>query len=268
VSARAQLARITARLDRLEAAARPPAPADPVTLAARVGLVLDPWQARVMASRAQTLLLCCGRQVGKSTVVALLIVAMLLEAERTVVIISPSERQSKELLRRVLTLWRKLGRPVAHTSVTRTSLELVNYSRLEALPSNEDTVRGISAVDLLVAEEAALVPDGLYGSVSPMLAVSNGRLVAPSTPRGKRGWWHGLWSMRPADDPDIERVEVPATLCPRISARFLERERRRIGHWWYSQEYECRFSESGEGLISYEDAMASISDAVRPLFAS
>ena len=39
-----------------------------------------------------------------------------------------------------------------------------------------------SGVTLLVIDEAARVPDALYFSVRPMLAVSRGRLVALSTP--------------------------------------------------------------------------------------
>jgi hypothetical protein len=198
----------------------------------------------------------------------LLIVAHLVQAEKTIVIIAPSERQSKELLRTVLTLWRKLGRPVPHTHITRTSLELVNASRLEALPASEDTIRGISAVDLLVAEEASMVPDGLFNSVSPMLAVSNGRLVAPSTPRGRRGWWYGLWDMPPSDDPDIERVTVTAEACPRISPQFLARERRRVGEWWYQQEYLCAFLEDEEQLVSDEHLAAALTPSVQPLFAA
>ncbi len=37
-------------------------------------------------------------------------------------------------------------------------------------------MRGYAGVDLLVIDEAARVPDELYRSVRPMLAVSNGRL--------------------------------------------------------------------------------------------
>ena len=61
-----------------------------------------------------------------------------------------------------------------------------------------------------------------------MLAVSGGRLIALSTPFGKRGWFHAAW--RSAEDWD--RVKVTAEQCPRISAEFLVEERvlaRRLG---------------------------------------
>jgi len=58
-----------------------------------------------------------------------------------------------------------------------------------------------------------------------------------STPFGTRGWWYEAWRSTEA----WERYEVPAEHCPRISAAFLEEERRTIGEWWYRQEYGCEF---------------------------
>jgi hypothetical protein len=43
---------------------------------------------------------------------------------------------------------------------------------------------------LVIVDEAARVPDDLYRAVRPMLAVSQGRLIALSTPFGQRGWFY------------------------------------------------------------------------------
>jgi hypothetical protein len=230
----------------------------PVAIAQAGGLIdLDPWQRRVLASDAQTLLINCSRQAGKSTIVAVLIVAELLKPERTVVIVAPSERQSKELYRKVLTFWRRLGKPVNHVTINRTSLELVNESRLLALPGKPDTIRGVSAVNLLVADEASVIPDDLYNAVTPMLAVSNGRLIAPSTPHGKRGWWYDLWTSAVEEDPDIERVTAKATEIPRISETFLKRERRRLGNMIYLQEYDNQFLDDERQAFASDDIAAA-----------
>lgn len=270
---------LAARIERLErryaaeTTARESAPTiatlvhDPVALCARAGFVPDPWQLALLRSVAQTLLVLCSRQAGKSTIIALLIVLSLLQPNQMIVIVSPSERQSKELFRKVLAFWRKIGRLVPHVSVTRTSLELANGTRLEAFPGNADTIRGISAVNLLVAEEASLVSEELFTAFSPMLAVSNGRLVAPCTPKGKRGWFWELWSMAPAEDPDIERVKVLATDCPRISPLFLARERKRVGEHWYGQEFLCEFRDLVDQLIPTDLILAALTSDVQPLFA-
>ena len=58
------------------------------------------------------------------------------------------------------------------------SLALPNGSRIVGLPGNEATVRGFSAVSLLLVDEAARVSDDLYLAIRPMLAVSDGDAVA------------------------------------------------------------------------------------------
>ncbi len=143
--------------------------------------------------------------------------------------------------------------------------EFPNGSRIVALPgADEGTIRGYASVRLLIIDEAARVPDGLYRAVRPMLAVSGGRLVALSTPFGKRGWWHQEWTEGGAG---WERVQITADQCPRISAEFLEAERRSMPQSWFRQEYFCQFSEAEGAVFSYADVMAALSADVKPLFA-
>jgi hypothetical protein len=64
-----------------------------------------------------------------------------------------------------------------------------------------------------------------------MLAVSGGKLVAVSTPFGKRGWFYDEWT----GAADWERVQITATQCPRITSDFLAEEKRSMGDRWYRQ---------------------------------
>src|SRR5208282_1075770 len=99
---------------------------------------------------------------------------------------------------------------------------LANGSRIVSLPGDEKNIRGFSGVALLVIDEAARVLDSLYCSVRPMLAVSRGRMVALSTPYGKRGWFHDEWH----GAGEWQRVRITAPECPRITAEFLAEEKR------------------------------------------
>jgi hypothetical protein len=168
---------------------------DPGLIARDVGIdQLDDWQFRLLDEPPKRLLCCCGRQVGKSTAAAVCALnAVTYAAPSTVVLISPSMRQSVELFRTFHTMWAALpGRPVA-TYETLQRLELENGSRVISLPGSERTVRGIPAVDLIVIDEAARVDDELLAATRPMLAVSNGSLFALTTPAGKRGWFYEQW---------------------------------------------------------------------------
>jgi hypothetical protein len=208
-------------------------------------------------------LLLCSRQAGKSvTVASLALDTALLKPRSPVLLLSPSQRQSGELFRKVLDLFNALGRPVSVQSETALRLELTNGSRILSLPGTEGTVRGFSGVGMLIIDEAARVADPLYCAVRPMLAVSQGKLVALSTPFGKRGWFHDAWHSA----EDWQRVKITADQCPRITKAFLAEERKALGERWWRQEYACSFEDTIDAVFSYEDIQAAMSDSIKPLF--
>lgn len=211
---------------------------DPVLLMRMLGIEPDSWQAEVLRSTSPRILLNCSRQSGKSTVSAALAVYMAVyQPGALVLLLSPTLRQSQELFRKCLSVYRLVASDVPPESETKLTLELGNDSRIVSLPGKESTIRGFSGVSLLLVDEAARVPDDLYYSVRPMLAVSNGRLIALSTPFGTRGWWYEAWR---SSEP-WERYTITAEQCPRISPEFLAEEKRALGEWWFRQEYFCEF---------------------------
>ena len=209
------------------------------------------------------MLVLCSRQAGKSTAAAALALRTALTRPLSpILLVSRSRRQSEELFRKVLDLFRQSGRPMGSTLENKLELELTNGSRILCLPGSEATIRGFSGVALLVIDEAARVPDELYYAVRPMLAVSGGRLIALTTPFGKRGWFYEAWK----SETSWERIETPATRCPRISAAFLEEEHLALGQRWFAQEYLCSFEDAVGSVFLREDLDAALDNDLRPLF--
>jgi hypothetical protein len=253
-------------------------------------MVPDRWQTEVLRTRRAQILLLCSRQVGKTLVAAALALrTALLEAPALVLVLTPSERQSSEFMRRIKELHEALRRPTnvaapvqsfyekqlaeagkddvyfrlpAKIRESTLQLHLDNGSRIIGLPASEGKVRVYSSVALLLIDEASRVDDNLYRAMRPMLAVSRGRLVALSTPFGKRGWFHDAWH----GSGDWARVKVTAEQCPRIPAAFLEEERQALGERWYRQEYQCSFEEVIDAVFQHADIQACLSDSVQPLF--
>jgi hypothetical protein len=149
-----------------------------------------PWQARLLRSQARQLLLNCTRQAGKSTCTAALALHQALyQPGPLVLLLAPALRQSQELFRKVKHFASALDLPnEAIEGETSLRIELVNGGRIETLPGKEGTIRGFSAVSLLIVDEAARVADELYRAIRPMLAVSGGRVVLLSSPFGRRGF--------------------------------------------------------------------------------
>ena len=152
---------------------------DPALVLRACGLPPDPWQRDLLLSGDRQLLLNCSRQSGKSTVVATLALhTALFTPGALVLLVSPSLRQSGEIYRKVLDGYHALGQPLPAVHETRSGLELANGARVLCLPGREQTIRSFGGVNLLVLDEATRIPDELYRSVRPMLAVSRGRTTA------------------------------------------------------------------------------------------
>ena len=227
-----------------------------------LGFEPDALQAQVLNSKSNRGLLNCARQWGKSTVTAAKAVYQAQhEAGSLTLVVSPSERQSGEFLRKAAGFVRRLGLRVKGDGDNDLSLIFPNQSRIVGLPGSEATIRGFSAVSLLLVDEAARVSDDLYFSVRPMLAVSNGALWLMSTPFGKRGFFHREWER----GSGWLRLQVNAYECARIGQSFLEEERATMGERWFRQEYLCEFTDVSSGVFDPELVERAVSDEVEAL---
>ena len=220
--------------------------ADAVAFAGAVGITPDAWQERVLRWTGKRLLLNCSRQAGKSTTTSVLALHRALFTPRALILlISPSLRQSAELFRKVTDALGRLPVRPAMPEENKLSLQFANGSRIVSLPSSEATIRGFSAVSLIIEDEAAFVDDGLHAALRPMLAVSDGQLVLMSTPNGRRGHFFEAWER---GGEAWERVQVKGYDVPRIARSFLDEERRALGER-FRQEYGCEFVNAATGLV-------------------
>jgi hypothetical protein len=229
----------------------------------RLDLPVDELQARVLRTASKRGILNCSRQWGKSTITAAKAVHQALhEAESLTVVVSPSGRQSGEFLRKAVGFARKLGIRPKGDGDNEISLELPNRSRIVGLPGTESTIRGFSAVSLLLVDEAARCSDDLYLAIRPMLAVSDGTLWLMSTPFGKRGFFYETWAN---GGPEWERFRAPATECARIRKAHLDEERATMGDRWFRQEYLCEFEDTVSGIFARDLVEGAITDEIEPL---
>lgn len=237
---------------------------DPTLFARDCGITPDPWQQDLLLKRPARSLLCCSRQSGKSTVTALMALwTACYESPALILLLSPSQRQSAELFKTVMGFHGRVAGapPLRSESVLRAEFE--NGSRIMALPGTERTVRGYAAADLLVIDEASRVEDELLAAVRPMMATKkHGRLIALTTPAGKRGWFYEAWTK----GEEWNRVKVAASDCPRISKEFLDEEFRELGAARFAEEYQLEFRDDDEAVFPVAIIDAAFSAEVRPLW--
>src|SRR5215475_7244530 len=83
---------------------------DPVLFAQdRLSFCPDDWQARLLRSDARQIALNCCRQAGKSTATAIVALhCALFEPGSLILLVSPSQRQSRELFAKLMDFLRSL----------------------------------------------------------------------------------------------------------------------------------------------------------------
>jgi len=201
---------------------------------------LDDWQKQVLETEGNVCLRS-GRQVGKSFVVALKTAIFAIEnPNKTVLVISSVERQAYLLFEKILDLTLTLDKNAVKKGKdkpTKHKLTLKNKSRIYCLPTGLTGygIRGYT-VDLLIADEAAFIPEDVWVAVTPMLAVTKGNLILLSTPFGKGGYFYDCFN-----DPNFSKFHVSSEDCERISKEFLDHEKTRLTRLQYAQEYLGEF---------------------------
>src|SRR5271170_5194131 len=175
-----------------------------------LGVEPAPWQAQFLrAPRGASILALTARQVGKTTAAAWAIAHyMLFTPGGLSVIACPAQRQSKEAVRRVRDILIKVGAELRGDNIYE--LELKNGSRVLALPSTDDSIRGLTVDGWIVADEAARLSDDLISALRPMRARRpEARLAMLSTAWSRTD---PFWTAWESEDASVIRLRATAEI--------------------------------------------------------
>lgn len=220
---------------------------------AAYGFVPDPWQEDLISSR-RNCLVCCARQVGKSTAIAALAAHQFYYSPGSLtLIVSPREDQSAELLKKVRNFLLAMPGQGRLEGNAKTSLEGPTGSRVLALPGTDGSTRGYSP-DLLILEECAHMSDSTIDAVLPSVAVTGGRVVMISTPAGRVGRFFRFWIDSEEMEskglvPDYDRIHATYEKCSRYKPEFIAAQRRSLGEYGFAQEFLAQFTASDRAVF-------------------
>lgn len=227
-----------------------------IDLARRTGFEPLGWQVEALTSTAPRMLFNCTRQGGKSTVSAILALHNALYSPGSAtLIIAEGERQSKNLLKTIRARYSMLRigeRPIYES---RTELQLPSGSFITALPGTSGASRSFAGVSLLILDEAARIPVEAIDAASPTQSTAvNPRLIALSTPFGRRG---SFWEWWDSGGDEWTKFSARWDECSWISPEFIEHERARMSAAQFRQEYEGAFEDTDQNVFSYSDIEAA-----------
>ena len=210
----------------------------------------DKWQVEVLEYEGN-ITIRSGRQVGKSVVIAEKAVRFALKHPGTVtLVIAASQRQAGLLFEKVKGTFELRGVDFLEPP-TLTKILLVNGSKVLCLPAGKTGmfIRGYT-LDLLIIDESSYVPECVFNSIVPMIAVSKkmkgfGWMIMLSTPFGKGGFFYNSFT-----DPDFRQWHVSSEDCVRIPKSLLLKEKKRMSKAEYAQEWQGEFAEEWNQFFS------------------
>lgn len=222
------------------------------------GIALDEWQKEILDTPG-SIVLCSGRQVGKSTIISIRDGKRAAEkAKESILIIAPTERQAQEIFYKTLDYLEdnysyliKKGkeRPTKHI------INLKNGSVIRCLPTGLAGIgiRGFT-ISKLTVEEAAYMPEEVFSAVTPMLLTTGGDMDLLGTPHGAKGYFYecfkninGHFKVFNVNSEQVIKnrpISESWTEAQRKGAlEHLEREKARMSVKEYTQEYMGVFNQ-------------------------
>ena len=224
--------------------------------------ILLPFQRRWVEDRSPRKIWLASRQVGKSFALSLEAVNEALLSRCDNLLLSSSERQSRELMRKVRLHLRSLGGMVEGFKASAERAEEVEFrngSRVISLPANPDTVRGFSG-NVFLDEFAFHAEDReIWRAMYP--SVTRGYKVRIcSTPNGRSNLFFDLWSREQGASFTRHRTDIHMAQKEGLQVDVAGlRESVGDAEAW-AQEFECRFLDGATAYIPY-GMISSVEDA-------
>lgn len=233
---------------------------DPPSIWAQSVLGFKPQnvQAEVLDFEGPRLILCCPRQWGKSTVIALKALHYAIHHPgHEILVVSDSEDHAGIIVQKLIANASMLGIHGRRAHGKQYSIELPNGAKVFAVAHNLSAPVGYTA-HIVIVDEAAMVDDTVFAYVSRTLARTDGAMWLLSTPRGQTGLFYNIWH-----DKDTRYHKVKATLedASYLSPAFVQ-EQKRLFPATYKQDFLCEFQQAPGRLLSRERIAKNVDPAL------
>jgi PBSX family phage terminase large subunit len=206
-----------------------------------------------------------GRRTGKSYAAAILAFAKLLEPKQQVMVVAPNFSLSSIIWDYVTDLIKQLGIETEQYNQKDKVVKLVNGSIFRLLSANNrDSLVG-RAANLLIIDEAAIIPTDEYfiRDLRPALSTfQDSRCLWISTPRGKGNYLYEYY-LRGQDqqqNPEWGSAVYTWRSNPRLSEKDIMEAKRTMSRAMFLQEYECEWTTTEAQIYTGLDEDKHIGD--------
>lgn len=199
-----------------------------------------------------------GRRTGKSYAAAILAFAKLLEPNQQVMVVAPNFSLSSIIWDYVTDLIKLMGIEVDKFNQKDKVVKLINGSIFRLLSANNrDSLVG-RAANLLIIDEAAIIPNDEYYTRDLRPALStfpNSRCLWISTPRGKGNYLYDYYmhGQDAENFPEWGSAVYTWRANPLLSEKDVMEAKRTMTRALFLQEYECEWTTTEAQIYEYLD---------------
>lgn len=233
----------------------------------RKEIILDEWQ-KEMLQHEGDLLLCTGRQVGKTTIMAHKAGKYMIDHPNSqIIVVSLTEDQAQLMIIMILTFLEQNHRKeiaLGKKRPTKSTITLKNGAKVIARPvgNTGDAVRGFTG-DVLIVDEASRMPELMWIAAKPTLLTTGGKIWMCSTPHGKEGFFYDCFQNKDekykvfhiSSEEVIKNRPISESWTKERregGIQILEREKQEMSELRYAQEYLGMFVDDLRRLFSDE----------------
>ena len=202
---------------------------------------------------------CCGRQVGKTTLsMYAALVLLLTKTGYKVGYFMPTYKQCKKVFNQFV----KVFKPLKHVKINKSDLiiEFPNGSELQFFTAENDNCRGFTFHSIII-DEACFVKDEIYqaaiiGTVAVSLSNKTGKQLIVSTPKARNWFYDSVYKIKKGRKVFRFTTEEGGI----ISKEVLEGIKSSIPTHLYNNEYMGEFADEGTGLFQYNECVLTPTD--------
>ncbi len=222
-------------------------------------IILDPWQKEILECKSKYILLCKGRQIGGTTIMARKCAERLISQPGCqIVIVSLTEDQAQLVIVMILTYLEQnykkdiFKKPYSR-NVTKSVINLASGSQARSRPvgTTGNAVRGFTG-NVLYLNEASRMPELIFEAAKPILLTTAGEIWMDSTPFGTEGYFYKSWLNKNkrfkifyhTSEEVVEKRKISGSWTKEIRAsaiQFLKDEKEDMTKLQYRQEYLGEF---------------------------
>jgi len=226
------------------------------------------YQERLLRDKSKRIVVRWCRQAGKTTTIALGAIWFGLTCPKTLtLIVAPSLRQSMIMGDRVQDFLNSLPKNLHETLIDkqqRTVTRFKNASRIVILPNSPQLLRGYTAHKVVLEECNFFPADELvvHSVIYPMLATTDGTLIAASTPWNKDSIFYRMcqsseFSKHVATCDDVVRAGT-------IKQEFIDQMRAELPYERFQREFKAEFIEDIDTWLTQSLIVSCIDSQLQP----